>query len=132
MKTFDDFLAESKYIKDTRLKSFEVGIMAKWLEDGMAGIEQTFSREEAFKEAYRLSKSETKIGYFGASRVGSKVALNRKDRASIWSLWENAKRHAHATYVEDQKKRAENQDGVDYLDKILSRQEQIDLASGHF
>lgn len=52
------------------------------------------SFDETFLEVMRVTKAENMKAYLKVSRKGSTVPLTRRQRMSIWGLWENAQNHA--------------------------------------
>lgn len=65
-------------------------IFAVWMQQ--LGIKN----HHIIEEIERLRGCETMDDYFRVRRIGSTLPLTRIKRRGIWSLYENAKRHASA------------------------------------
>jgi len=69
------------------------------LRDGILGANEI----EINNEVERIVNACGELDYLRANRKGARIALNRKDRKAIWSLWMNAVRHA---MIEEEMKEA--------------------------
>lgn len=70
---------------------------------------------EAFAEINRVLSVKTMKEYFRVSRKGSTVPLTRRQRMSIWMLWENAQNHADYEDWLDEQERKLDVLKADYL-----------------
>lgn len=63
---------------------------------------------EAFAETLRVIAAKDMNEYIRTSRKGSSVPLTRRDRMSIWGLWENAQNHAdYEDWLDEQERKLE-------------------------
>lgn len=62
--------------------------------NGFINREGVLTGREAIAEVNRVTSVKTMNEYFQVSRKGSTVPLTRRQRMSIWGLWENAQNHA--------------------------------------
>lgn len=69
-------------------RSIQNDIFVRWMV--REGRNQTLAEQEVV----RLNSVETEAQYLRVQRTGSRFPLTRRDRESIWSLYENAGRHA--------------------------------------
>jgi hypothetical protein len=69
-------------------------ILALWLQRDFSLQSIGMKDHHILEEIERLRKCETFDDYKRVKRIGSTLPLSRKGRFSIWSLLENAKKHA--------------------------------------
>lgn len=119
------------------LQQFEAGMFATFADKYLSKVK--FTAVQAFVEATILSKCYTLEDYLTVSRVGTTVALDRRLRVSIYTLWQNACNHAAVAYRDDQKKWAaiakkkQNHEKAVYFENlIMDKQEAIETELGLF
>lgn len=76
--------------------------------NGFLNRDGVLTGREAIAEVNRVTSVKTMNEYFRVSRKGSTVPLTRRDRMSIWGLWENAQNHAdYEDWLDEQERKLE-------------------------
>ena len=74
--------------------------------NGFINRDGVLTGTEASAEVNRVTSVKTMDEYFRVSRKGSTVPLTRRERMSIWMLWENAQNHANfEDWVDEQERK---------------------------